>query len=73
MTHILEITAVQHAHVQILILQNHYLQSNLMAILENIENSWNEIDLQYESLAMKIFSDFCCNGCSCKSESDHNK
>lgn len=23
------------------------------------------------SLAMKIFSDFCCNGCICTSEKDH--
>jgi hypothetical protein len=23
--------------------------------------------------AMKIFSDFCCDGCKCKSEDDHKK
>jgi hypothetical protein len=46
---------------------------NNMAILENLENSWDKPEPQYESLAMKIFSDFCCNGCSCKSESDHIK
>ena len=26
-----------------------------------------------ENLFMKIFSDFCCNGCTYKSESDHDK
>lgn len=24
-------------------------------------------------LALKIFSEFCCDSCSCKSESDHNQ
>jgi hypothetical protein len=38
-----------------------------------IKTMTNQPEPQYESLAMKIFSDFCCNGCSCKSESDHNK
>lgn len=31
---------------------------------------------QYEtessSLAMKLFSDFCCNGCSCQTQADHD-
>lgn len=26
---------------------------------------------QHENWAIKIFSDFCCNGCSCKGEKDH--
>jgi hypothetical protein len=26
-----------------------------------------------QSLAVKIFSDLCCNGCSCKSEAEHTK
>lgn len=24
-----------------------------------------------DGLALKIFSEICCNGCTCKSESDH--
>lgn len=45
-----------------------------MAILENLENAWND-DFQFEhtNLAVKIFSDICCHGCSCSSDSDHNK
>lgn len=27
--------------------------------------------IKNDGLALKIFSDFCCNGCSCKSENDH--
>ena len=26
-----------------------------------------------DSLALKVFENFCCNGCHCKSESDHKK
>jgi hypothetical protein len=26
-----------------------------------------------DGLALKVFQDYCCNGCSCKSESDHKK
>lgn len=26
-----------------------------------------------DGLALKIFSEFCCDGCSCKSEQDHEK
>jgi hypothetical protein len=29
--------------------------------------------IEFENLAVKIFSDFCCNGCSCVSEKDHDK
>jgi hypothetical protein len=49
-----------------------------MGILDNLESS---LDFQYEStpikavdntgLALKIFTETCCNGCTCKSESDH--
>lgn len=28
---------------------------------------------EFENLAVKIFSDFCCNGCTCISERDHEK
>jgi hypothetical protein len=24
-----------------------------------------------DGLALKVFQDYCCNGCSCKSENDH--
>jgi len=55
-----------------------------MGILENFENAW-DIDFQFEStpikltnhagepssLASKVFTETCCNGCSHKSESDH--
>jgi hypothetical protein len=51
-----------------------------MGILDNFESS---IDFQYEStpiktventgLALKIFTETCCDGCSCKSESDHKQ
>jgi hypothetical protein len=51
-----------------------------MGILENFENAW-DVEFQYEStpikavdntgLALKIFTETCCNGCTCKSESDH--
>ncbi len=44
-----------------------------MAILENLENAMWDDDPKNESLAIKIFSEFCCDGCSCKSESDHAK
>ena len=44
-----------------------------MGILDNLESAmWNE-DPENDGLAIKIFSDFCCDGCSCKSESDHEK
>jgi hypothetical protein len=26
-----------------------------------------------DGLALKVFQEFCCDGCSCKSEKDHNK
>lgn len=46
-----------------------------MAILDNLENSesaWDEeFKFEHQNLAVKIFTDICCNGCSCKSESDH--
>jgi len=51
-----------------------------MGILENFENAW-DVEFQFEStpikatdntgLAFKIFTETCCDGCSCKSESDH--
>jgi hypothetical protein len=43
-----------------------------MAILDNLESAWeNEFEFEHQNLAVKIFSDTCCNGCSCVKESDH--
>ena len=46
-----------------------------MAILDNLENSessWDEeFQFEHQNLAVKIFSDTCCNGCSCKTSNDH--
>lgn len=43
-----------------------------MGILENLENAWDpEFQFEHQNLAVQIFSDTCCNGCSCKSEKDH--
>jgi hypothetical protein len=43
-----------------------------MGILDNLESAmWNEKP-QNDGLALKIFSETCCNGCSCKSENDHH-
>ena len=48
-----------------------------MAILDNLESSefsWDkEFSFEHQNLAVKLFEDTCCNSCSCKSESDHNK
>jgi hypothetical protein len=52
-----------------------------MGILDNLENAWDD-DFQFESstykpehpnLAAKLFSEMCCNGCSCKTSSDHSQ
>jgi hypothetical protein len=43
-----------------------------MSILDNLENAWDiEFQFEHQNLAAKVFSDTCCNGCSCKTESDH--
>jgi len=43
-----------------------------MAILDNLENAWDEeFQFEHQNLAVKIFSDTCCNGCSCKTSNDH--
>jgi hypothetical protein len=44
-----------------------------MSILDNLENSIDFDRESHQSLAVKVFSDTCCNGCSCKSENDHTK
>ena len=51
-----------------------------MAILKNLENAWDDefnfesslYKPEMENLAAKIFSETCCNGCSCKTEKDHH-
>jgi hypothetical protein len=50
-----------------------------MAILENLENYLIQQELPFEEnaendgFAIKVFSQFCCDGCSCKSEKDHEQ
>jgi hypothetical protein len=47
-----------------------------MGILDNLENSefaWDEEWQTESSGIIKIYSDTCCNGCTCKSEKDHTK
>lgn len=40
---------------------------------KNSESAWDqEFQFEHQNLAVKIFTDTCCNGCSCKSDSDHN-
>ena len=29
--------------------------------------------MEFENLAVKIFSEICCNGCFCQSDNDHKK
>jgi hypothetical protein len=36
-------------------------------------NNFDKEYPQYDNWPMKIFSDFCCESCSCKSENDHKK
>lgn len=38
-----------------------------------MEDQFDKEYPQYENWAIKIFSEMCCNGCSCKSENDHKK
>ena len=44
-----------------------------MSILDNLENSIDFDRESHQSLATKVFSDTCCEGCSCKSENAHKK
>jgi hypothetical protein len=44
-----------------------------MSILDNLENSIDFDRESHQSLAVKVFSDTCCEGCSCKTENDHKK
>ena len=44
-----------------------------MAILDNVDNdNYPLFETESTSLAVKIFSDSCCNGCSCQTSSDHD-
>jgi hypothetical protein len=43
-----------------------------MSILDNVDNNTYPLfETESTSLAVKVFSETCCNGCTCKSESDH--
>jgi hypothetical protein len=47
-----------------------------MSFLERVEedmfnNLEKEMEARNDGLALKLFQDFCCDGCSCKSEKDH--
>lgn len=43
-----------------------------MSFLENLEAFMDkEIKVENDGLALKIFSEFCCDGCSCKTDKDH--
>ena len=45
-----------------------------MAILDNVDNdTYPLFEPEFTSLAVKIFSETCCNGCYCQSQSDHIK
>lgn len=45
-----------------------------MAILNNLENAWDEeFSFEYSSASVRIFAETCCNGCFCQSEKDHEK
>lgn len=39
--------------------------------LDNIARLQDNESVINDGLAIKIFSDFCCESCSCKTESDH--
>ena len=43
-----------------------------MGILDNLESAMWNAESKNDGLALKIFSETCCNGCSCKSEKDHH-
>jgi hypothetical protein len=42
-----------------------------MDILNNLDNEYPLFETESSSGDIKIFSETCCNGCTCKSESDH--
>ena len=49
-----------------------FVYNEYMGILENFENAWDP-EFQYESSNInKTSSGPCCDGCSCKSSTDHD-
>lgn len=45
-----------------------------MTISNNLDSSWDDnLQFEYQNLAVKIFSEICCNGCSCKTQEDHKQ
>jgi len=45
-----------------------------MGILDNFESAWDkEFQFEHLNLAAKIFTETCCNGCSCQTSKDHIK
>jgi hypothetical protein len=45
-----------------------------MGILDNFESAWDkEFSFEHTSLSVKLFSETCCNGCSCQTSKDHIK
>jgi hypothetical protein len=46
--------------------------NNNMAILDNVDNDkYPLFETESTSLAIKVFSETCCNGCTCQTSSDH--
>jgi len=42
-------------------------------ILDNVDNNpYPLFESESSSLAIKVFSETCCNGCSCQTSSDHD-
>ena len=47
--------------------------TKFMAIPDNVDNNTYPLfESESSSLAAKLFSDFCCNGCKCQTSSDHH-
>jgi len=55
------------------IIHNDNWFGSAMGFLDNLESSiWKEKPVN-DGLALKVFQEFCCDSCSCKSEKDHDK
>jgi hypothetical protein len=62
------------------IIHNDNWFGSTMGFLDNLESSTYMAKLQddvsiipNDGLALKVFQEFCCDSCSCKSEKDHDK
>jgi hypothetical protein len=62
------------------IIYNDIRFGSAMGFLDNLESSTYMAKLQdnvsiipNDGLALKVFQEFCCDSCSCKSENDHKK